>query len=153
MFQAEVGGAGRVDPDLGLQKPGYLIRDFILTSATGERVQISDYRGRSNLVLVFAGQAGTKLDFLQDAAKRYQDFTEQSAVVVVVFASSSQATDLLKVAATLPFVALVDDGRVHKLYGALDEQGKPVPVIYVTDRFGEIFSVYNGGGSLPMSCP
>jgi hypothetical protein len=25
MLQAEVGGAGRVDPDGGLQKPGYLI--------------------------------------------------------------------------------------------------------------------------------
>ena len=44
MLQAEVGGAGRVDPDGGLQKPGYLIRDFVLTSALGVRVQISDYR-------------------------------------------------------------------------------------------------------------
>lgn len=56
MLQAEVGGGGRVDPEEGLQKPGYVIRDFVLPSALGVRVQISDYRGRSNLVLVFAGQ-------------------------------------------------------------------------------------------------
>ena len=50
MLQAEVGG-GRVDPEEGLQKPGYSIRDFVLMSAQGGRVQVSDYRGRSNLVL------------------------------------------------------------------------------------------------------
>ena len=37
MLQAEVGGGGRVDPEEGLQKPGYLIRDFVLMSAQGGR--------------------------------------------------------------------------------------------------------------------
>ena len=137
-----------------LQKPGYLIRDFVLTSALGVRVQISDYRGRSNLVLVFAGQADIEFDVLRDAAKRYQDFTEQGAVVVVVLPYNSQETDLLRMWATMPFVALVDDdGRVHELYGAVDEQRKPAPVIYVTDRFGEIFSVYDvrSGKNLPRT--
>ena len=92
MLQAEVGGGGRVDPEEGLQKPGYLIRDFVLMSAQGGRVQVSDYRGRSNLVLVFTGQAGAECDFLRDAAGRYQDFTEQDAVVVAVFPSNSQET-------------------------------------------------------------
>ena len=154
MLQAEVGGGGRVDPEEGLQKPGYLIRDFVLTSALGVRMQISDYRGRSNLVLVFAGQAGIESDFLQDAAARYQDFTEQDAVIVAVFPYNSQETHLLKIWATLPFVVLADDdGRVHGLYGAVDEHGRPGPVIYVTDRFGEIVSVYDarGGQHQPSS--
>jgi peroxiredoxin len=154
MLQAEVGGGGRVDPEEGLQKPGYLIRDFVLMSAQGGRVQISDYRGRSNLVLVFAGQAGIKFDVLRDAAKRYQDFTQQDAVVVAVFPYNSQKTRLLKIWTTLPFVVLADDdGRVHSLYGAVDEHGMPCPVIYVTDRFGEIVSVYDvrGGKHLPST--
>ncbi len=154
MLQAEVGGGGRVDPEEGLQKPGYLIRDFILTSARGVRVQISDYRGRSNLVLVFTGQAGAELDFLREAAGRYQDFTEQDAVMVAVFPHSSQDSHLLNIWATLPFAALVDDdGRVHRLKGAVDEDGRPGSVIYVTDRFGEIVSVYEarGGKNLPSA--
>ena len=139
MLQAEVGGGGRVGPKEGLQKPGYLIRDFVLTSALGVRMQISDYRGRSNLVLVFAGQAGIESDFLQDAAARYQDFTEQDAVIVAVFPCNSQETHLLKIWATLPFVGLTDDdGRVHRLHGAVDEHGRPGPVIDVTDRFSEV---------------
>lgn len=32
---------------------GQLIRDFDLTSTEGRKVSVSDYRGRSNLVLVF----------------------------------------------------------------------------------------------------
>jgi peroxiredoxin len=153
MLQAEVGGGGRVDSEEGLQKPGYLIRDFVLMSAQGGRVQVSDYRGRSNLVLVFAGQAGIESDFLRDAAGLYHNFTEQDAVIVAVFPYNSQETHLLKIWATLPFVALADDdGRVHSLYGAVDADGRPGPVIYVTDRFGEIVSVYDArGGKHPPS--
>jgi peroxiredoxin len=152
MLQAEVGGGGRVDPEQGLQKPGYLIRDFVLTSALGVRIQISDYRGRSNLVLVFAGLVPTEVDFLQDVARRVQDFTEQDTVVIAVFQHSSQQTELLKVWAKLPFLVLLDDdGQIHRLYGAVDEHMKPSPVVYVTDRFGEIVSVYDvrSGENLP----
>ena len=37
MSQAEVGGGARVDPEQRLQRPGYLIRDFTLTSMQGSR--------------------------------------------------------------------------------------------------------------------
>lgn len=144
MLQAEVGGGGRVDPEGGLQRPGYLIRDFVLTSARGKRVQISDYRGRSNLVLIFAGQAAAELDFLEEAAKQDQDLAQQEAVVITIFQYMPQQAHLLRTWAKLPFLVLVDgDGRVNKLYGAVDEHGRPAPVIYVTDRFGEIVSVYH----------
>jgi len=136
-------GGGKLDPEERLQKPGYLIRDFALRSAAGLRVQISDYRGRSNLVLVFAGRVVTEFDFLRDVASRLRDFTEQDVVIIAVFQYNSQKTDLLKIWAALPFLVLADDdGRVHRLYGAVDEHGRPDPVI-VTDRFGEIVCVYD----------
>lgn len=151
MLQAEVGGGGRVDPDGGLQKPGYMIRDFVLPSALGVRVQISDYRGRSNLVLIFAGRVAAELDFLREVARRCRDFTEQDAVVIAVFQYTSQKAHFLKAWAKLPFSVLADDdGRVHKLYGAIDARGRPAPVIYVTDRFGEIVSVW-GRENLPTT--
>jgi peroxiredoxin len=151
MLQAEVGGGGRVDPEEGFQKPGYVIRDFVLPSALGVRVQISDYRGRSNLVLVFAGRAVAEFDFLREVARRCRDFTEQDAVVIAVFQYTSQKAHSLKASAKLPFSVLADDdGRVHKLYGAIDALGRGAPVIYVTDRFGEIVSVW-GGKNLPST--
>jgi len=70
MLQAEVGGGARVDPNLGLQRPGYLIRDFILNSGQGKPVQISDYRGRANLVLVFCGAQHNECDFLRNITRR-----------------------------------------------------------------------------------
>jgi len=143
MLQAESAGGGRVDPEAGLQKPGYLLRDFALTSTLGARVQISDYRGRSNLVIVFSGDDASELDFLQDAAERRKEITEQDATVIVALQPSPQNVHSIDKWQNLPFPILIDDdGRIHRLYGALDEQEKPFPVIYVTDRFGEIVSVY-----------
>ncbi len=143
MLQAESAGGGRVDPEAGLQKPGYLLRDFALTSTLGARLQISDYRGRSNLVIVFSGDDASELDFLQDAAERRKEITEQDATVIVVLQPSAQNVHSINKWENLPFPILTDDdGRIHRLYGALDEQKKPFPVIYVTDRFGEIVSVY-----------
>jgi peroxiredoxin len=154
MLQAEVGGGGRVDPEEGLQKPGYLVRDFALTSALGQRIQISDYRGRSNLVIVFTGDSAIELEFLQNAARRYQEITEQAAIIVAVFPHSTQDRSSAKKWDNLPFPVLTDDdGRIHRLYGALDQQGKPSPVVYVTDRFGEIVSVCDAldGKNLPTT--
>jgi peroxiredoxin len=154
MLQAEIGGGARVDPEEGLQRPGYLLRDFALTSALGHRIQISDYRGRSNLVLVFTGHGATEFGFLQDAAARSKNFTEQEAIVIVVNQRSTQDLYSNKQWSNLPFPMLVDDdGRIHRLYGALDQQEKPSPVIYVTDRFGEIVSVHDirDGKDLPTA--
>lgn len=38
---------------------------------------------------------------------------------------------------------LVDlDGRVHRTLGAIDAAGHVVPMMFVTDRFGEIFAIF-----------
>jgi peroxiredoxin len=38
---------------------------------------------------------------------------------------------------------LVDlDGRVHRTLGAIDAAGEPLPMVFVTDRFGEIFAIF-----------
>src|SRR5690349_11273458 len=52
--QAQLAGGMANAPQTRPAK-GQLIRDFTLTSALGEPISLSDYRGRSNLVLVFAG--------------------------------------------------------------------------------------------------
>ena len=54
MTQAELAG-GTIDARQASPAKGQLIRDFTLTSTLGQEISLSDYRGRSNLVLVFAG--------------------------------------------------------------------------------------------------
>ena len=53
LTQAEI--AGRIFKTAE-ERPvkGELLRDFELTSTKGRKISISDYRGRANLVLVFA---------------------------------------------------------------------------------------------------
>jgi hypothetical protein len=68
-IQAEIGGAARIDPGAGVQRPGYMIRDFTLRSLRGEDVRISSFRGCANLVLVFSGQSDAMRGFLKEMAK------------------------------------------------------------------------------------
>jgi hypothetical protein len=53
MTQAQVAG-GTVDASQARPEKGQLIRGFTLISALGHPISLSDYRGRSNLVLVLA---------------------------------------------------------------------------------------------------
>lgn len=152
MMQAEVGGGARIDADRRRQRPGYLIRDFIANSLGGRRIQISDYRGHSNLVLVFAGNRASTHEFLTGLAEQVQQFAEQESVIIAVLPSSTTEPELLE-AQNRPLVLMVDkDGSLHEQYGAVDD-AKPVHVIYVTDRFGEIVSLYTtfDGQHLPSS--
>ena len=142
MPQAEVGGGGRIDAADHLQRPGYMIRDFALHTIRGDRVQISDYRARTNLVLFFLGSSPQDRRLLQDIAKRKQDFIGQEAVVVAILPHMPDHGERHETCSEL-LLTLVDAGlSVHRLFGALDQRGRPGSVIYITDRFGEIVSVH-----------
>lgn len=54
MTEAEIAG-GTADAPQARPAKGQLISDFTLVSPGGQNISLSDYRGRSNLVLVFAG--------------------------------------------------------------------------------------------------
>jgi peroxiredoxin len=86
-------------------------------------------------VLVFAGDSATEGEFLQEVTNRGRAFAQQEAVVIAIFSHSQQTAGLLKTWAEWPFLVLLDDGgRVHRLYGAVDEHGRHAPIIYVTAR-------------------
>lgn len=146
MIQAEVGGAARVDPGAGLQRPGYLIRDFTLESSAGENIQISSFRGHANLLLVFPGYSDAMRAFLENAAKRSSEFAEQEATVVAVIPHGPEEKEIIT--AVAPSILALHD-RTHSAYrlsGALDKEGQLIPLVYLTDRFGEIVSSYSVPG-------
>jgi peroxiredoxin len=142
MIQAEVGGAARVDPGIGAQRPGFMIRDFALTSSRGEDIRLSSFSGRYNLAVVFLGHSDAMRIFLNDLEQHGRELSEEDTTVVAVvpYGREDQA---IPVESGSPFLVLYDKTHaVYQLSGATDENGRPVPLVYLTDRFGEIVSTY-----------
>lgn len=122
---------------------GQLIRDFELISTEGRRVSVSDYRGRFNLVLVFADGRLCSLEFLTGVAKGYGEIRGEQAEVLAVLQCAIEEATRHKEGTHGQFPVLADgDGRIHRLMGARDESGQPAMAVYITDRFGEVFAAF-----------
>ena len=142
MIQAEIGGAARVDPGIGIQRPGFLIRDFTLKSSHGDDFRISTFRSRSNLVVVFAGYSDAMGALLEGAALHIDEFSAQDATIVVIVPYGPEKK-VLSIPGDSPIILLHDKTHAaYRLSGATDENGDPVPLVYLTDRFGEIVSTH-----------
>lgn len=142
MIQAEIGGAARIDPGTGVQRPGFMIRDFTLTSSHGEDVRISSFRGGSNLAVVFPGYSDAMCVFLEDLVRHVHELSVQDTTIVVVVPHGPEEREL-PIANDSPLLVLYDEAHaVYRSSGATDESGRPIPLVYLTDRFGEIVSAY-----------
>ena len=155
MTQSELAGGMANAPQARPEK-GQLIRDFTLTSTLGQRTSLSDYRGRSNLVLIFAGAGDNKPDLriLAGIATDYDRFLDEQALVFVIMQCTQGKAVRIKEQENLPFPLLLDeDGRIHRIAGAADNYGRPATAIYITDRFGEVFAVYRAaeGQAMPSA--
>jgi peroxiredoxin len=155
MTQAELAGGMANAPQARPEK-GQLIRDFILTSTLGQPISLSDYRGHSNLVLVFAGggDGNPDLKILAEIAADYGRFIDEQTQVLAIVQCTQAKAARIREQANLPFPLLVDeDGRIHRPAGAADNYGHPATAIYITDRFGEVFAVYRAaeGQTMPDS--
>lgn len=152
MTQAELAGSVVNGPQARPRK-GQLIRDFTLTSSVGQPISLSDYRGRSNLLLAFAGgeDCSPDLRILAEIAADYGRFLDEQTQVLAIMQCPQEKAARLKEQANLPFPLLVDeDGRIHRSVGAADNDGHPASAIYITDRFGEVFAVYRAAEGQPM---
>lgn len=140
MSQAEIAGsrmtlAGEV-PATGRRFP-----DLLLTTASGRRVQLSDYRGRSNLVLVFTDDQRATAELLSEMARSYDQFKSEEAEIIAVAQCSEHECAQIEEQLKLPFAVLSDeDGRIHREVGASDQRGHAAAAAYVTDRYGEVFA-------------
>ena len=152
MTQAELAGGMANAPEARPGK-GQLIRDFTLISSLGQPISLSDYRGRSNLVLIFAGgkDGGSDIKILAEIATDYAGFLDEQTQVLAIVQCTREKAARIKAKTNLPFPLLVDeDGRIHRDTGAADKYGQPVTAIYITDRFGEVFAVYRAAEGQTM---
>ena len=122
MTQSQLAG-GTVDPPQARPVKGQLIRDSTLISALGQPISLSDYRGRSNLVLVLAGGSADSPDLgiLNEIASNYAQFREEQAEVLAILQCDRERATRIARQTGLPFPLLVDeDGQIHRSAGAED---------------------------------
>jgi hypothetical protein len=95
-----------------------MLRDLAAHTLEGQPVQLSDLRGRRNLVLIFAGTDAEEGRLISELQACGEAVREEEAVAAV-------------------FAAADPDARAW--YGALAGDGTPRAALYVSDRYGEIY--------------
>ena len=120
---------------------GTVLRDVELPLADGTRRLLPTVRDRSNLVMIFtAGQdiAGSVASLTGET----NALKENNSRVLVILLEGEDSTSEAQ-ASQLPYVLASDgDGKVHRNLGATDAAGNPLPTMYITDRFGEVFAAF-----------
>ena len=99
-------------------KAGDLAPDFSLASADGQTLGLSDYRGKSEVVLFFypgrlAGLHGRGCSFRDS----HEAFLEAGAVVIGVSSDPPAEHRAFAGEHRLPFPLLTDDGSLRAFYG------------------------------------
>jgi len=142
MSQAEIAG-GKVTPKNEAPRTGYRLRDFMLRSTAGAEVRLSDYRARSNLILIFAERSAEHLGLVRDLAAQYSNIREEQGKGLLIV-PARQRDQPGGTSLQLPFPTLIDSNReVYAEYG-LQTDGHPISGIFITDRFGELVASYVG---------
>lgn len=144
---AAMRGSGRLPVSGAAPRPGELLRDFTLPAANGTPVRLSEIRGQSSLVLIFAGALPLvgALQPLLAASHEYE--IEDAKLVVIVAAQPSEAQSFQSGQPAAITVLADTNAAVHRQAGA----DRNSSAVYVTDRFGEIFEEWRtaAGAALP----
>lgn len=125
---------------------GELLPDIALLTVEGQQVRLSDYRGRSNLILILGGALGddSLLRLLEELAGRHAEIDGEEAEMILVLGKPGAAETPPKLKEEWPFLVLSDgNGHAHRVFGALGDGGSGAPAVFIADRYGEIFAEYH----------
>ena len=121
--------------------------EFTLPDANGERVSLSDFRGKSEVVLFFYPRDNSPVCTAEACSFRdsHEAFRDAGAAVIGISADSSQSHDRFAARFRLPFVLLSDDGGVvRERYGVTKTLGIfPGRSTYLIDREGVIRHIFS----------
>jgi thioredoxin-dependent peroxiredoxin len=121
--------------------------DFTLTSATGETVKLSDFLGRTELVLFFYPKDNSLVCSAEACGFRdqFQDFSEAGATLIGISSDSSDSHRRFAERLKLPFILLSDPGgsvrnryRVPRTLGVI-----PGRTTFLIDRNGVIQQIFS----------
>jgi hypothetical protein len=97
---------------------GMLLRDIPIVTLDGAPAWLSDFRGRRNVVLIFAGTDAEEARLISEL-RECKDAVREEEAVAAIFTGA--------------------DAAIRGCYGALDERDTPAAALYISDRYGEIF--------------
>ena len=118
--------------------------EFDLKVKGGERVQLADFRGRRNVLLVFHPFAFTAVcdEEARDLQEHQAAFESAETDVVLVSCDSAPARQAWKKALGLTYTLASDfwpHGEAAKAYGVFDESsGAPVRGTFLIDKEGVV---------------
>jgi len=128
-------------------KEGDVAPDFTLSSQTGEKVTLSDYRGKQAVVVYFYPKDNTPGCTAESCAFRdsYEVFKTMGAEVIGISSDSIRSHDSFAKKYNLPFLLLSDvDNSIRNLYGVPSTMFiLPGRVTYVIDKQGIVRNVFN----------
>jgi len=126
--QTEVSNPPKGETEMAAVKEGRMAPDFTLPASNGEKIALSDYRGKQQVVLYFYPKDDTPGCTREACSFRdnIQKVRDLDAVVLGVSRDSLASHDKFIDKYELPFTLLSDtDGKVCEKYGALvDVDGK-----------------------------
>ncbi len=121
--------------------------DFTRQAHTGQTMALSDYRGRSAVVLFFYPKNGTPVCTKEACTFRdnYEAFVDAGAVVIGISGDSLERHRAFSARTRLPYLLLSDkDGALRTLFGVPKTMGIfPGRVTYVIDKEGIVRHVTN----------
>jgi peroxiredoxin Q/BCP len=128
-------------------KVGDKAPDFTLPSQMGDKVTLSEYFGKKNVVLYFYPKDETR-GCTREACEfrdQYDVFTDLGAEVIGVSAQSVESHKSFATHYGLPFILLSDEKNVvRKLYGVPSSMGiLPGRVTYIIDKKGVVRHIFN----------
>ncbi len=122
--------------------------DFTRTTAAGDTITLSQFRGRRAVVLYFYPRDNTSVCTAQACAfrDRIEDFRALDAEVIGVSVNSPESHRQFATRHQLPFHLLSDgDGSLRALYGVPDAMWViPARVTFVIDKQGIIRHIHSG---------
>lgn len=132
-------------PPFNMPGVGELAPDFTLPSIQGDRVKLSDYKGKQPVVLAFTRIFTEKLfcpfcyPHIQDLKERYREFRDRGAELLMISSTDPVQSQLVVDNLNLPYPFLYDpDCITFRNYGAGQALGAPLPAQFVVDREGRI---------------
>ena len=126
-------------------KEGDPAPDFTLTSDDGKQVNLSDFKGVSNVILYFYPK-----DFTSGCTKEacnfrdnFSSFQDLNTAILGVSVDDKDSHKAFKEKENLNFTLLADpDKTVSNLYGVLNSYGMDSRVTFVIDKNGIIKKIY-----------
>lgn len=128
-------------------KVGDKAPDFTLPSQMGDKVTLSEFFGKKNIVLYFYPKDESQ-GCTREACKFRDSYDVLTSLGAEVLGVSSQSVESHKSFVThygLPFILLSDvDNRVRELYGVPSSMGVlPGRVTYIIDKRGVVRHIFN----------